>query len=300
MTQQQQHSQPPRMSISSCQLHGHQNALQPLPFTPPHDALGLDPTIDPMLHPILSKNGLSHHTVGRPVTAASDYDILFSCGQSVSSVPQIQQQASVGCQQAQVTLPSPPSHPTYHHQLSTHQGEGPHALTSWAISMLSHIPQLPQHSHSFLQQQLQLDTLCQMQRTASPQQPTTPAQTQLQPMCLPLMHMLSESPASMTPSLQQQPTPPSLSTTQCQQQQHPTTPMTTTSGFACFTTTHSGAHGFGKPTFGKSAHGGNLLNLMPMIQPLVLSKDKGQWHATESKGCSNSLGHDKHEGEGQG
>ena len=64
--------------------HGHQNAVQPLPFSPLHDALGLDPTINPMLHPILSKNGLSHHTVGRPVTAASHYDILFSHGQSVS------------------------------------------------------------------------------------------------------------------------------------------------------------------------------------------------------------------------
>src|SRR5258708_33468909 len=93
-------------------LHGHQNAVQPLPFSPPHDALGLDPTIDPMLCPILSKSGLSHHAVGRPVTAASHYDILFSHGQSVSGMPQIQQQALVGCQQAQVTLPPPPSHPT--------------------------------------------------------------------------------------------------------------------------------------------------------------------------------------------
>ena len=168
MTQQQQHSQPLRMSISSCQLHGHQNAVQSLPFSPLHDALGLDPTIDPTLYPILSKNGLSHHAVGRPVTAASHYDILFSHGQSVSGMPQIQQQALVGCQQAQVTLPPPPLHPTYHHQLSTHQGEGPHASTSWAISMLSYIPQLPQHSHSFLWQQLQLDALCQMQRTVFP------------------------------------------------------------------------------------------------------------------------------------
>src|SRR5713226_2668237 len=139
-----------------------------------------------------------------------------------------------------------------------------------------------------------------MQRTASPQQPTTPAQTQLQPTCLLLMCMLSESPASMTPSLQQQPTPPSLSTTQHQQQQHPTMPTTTTSGFVCFATTHSGTHGFRKPTFGKSAHGGNLLNLMPMIWPLVLSEDKGQRCATESEGCSESSGHDKCEGEGQG
>ncbi len=200
-----------------------------------------------------------------------------------------------------MTLPSPPSHPTYHHQLLTHQGEGPHASTSRAISTLSHIPQLPQHSHSFLQQQLQSDTPCQMQRTASPQKPTTPAQTQLQPTHLPLMHMLSESPASTIPSLQQQPTPPSLSTTQCQQQQqHPITLTITTSRFVCFATTHSGAHGFRKLTFGKSAHGGNPLNLMPMIQPLVLSEDKGQWHTTESEGCSESSGHDKCEGEGQG
>src|SRR5713226_6981655 len=201
MTQQQQHLQPLRMSISLHQLHGHQNAVQPLPFSPLHDALGLDPTIDTMLCPILSKNGISHHAVGRPVTAALHYDILFLHGQSVSGTPQIQQQALAGCQQAQVTLPPPPSHPTYHHQLLTHQGEGPHASTLWAISMLSHIPQLPQHSHSFLWQQLQLDTPHQMQRTASPQKPTAPAQTQLQPTHLPLMHMLSESPASMTPSL---------------------------------------------------------------------------------------------------
>src|SRR5216684_3884913 len=139
-----------------------------------------------------------------------------------------------------------------------------------------------------------------MQRTASPQQPTTPAQTQLQPTCLLLMCMLSESPASMTPSLQQQPTPPSLSTTQHQQQQHPTMLTTTTSRFVCFATTHSSAHGFGKPTFSKSTRGGNLLNLMPMIQPLVLSEDKGQQHTTESEGCSESSGHNKCEGEGQG
>src|SRR5260370_38159441 len=103
-----------------------------------------------------------------------------------------------------------------------------------------------------------------MQRTASPQQPTAPTQTQLQPMCLLLMRMLSESPASTTPSLQQQPTPPSLSTTQHQQQQHPTMPITTTSRFACFATTHSGAYGFGKLTFGKSTCGGNPPTLMPM------------------------------------
>ncbi len=304
-TQQRQHSQPPRMSISSRQLHGHQNAAQPLPFSPSPDALGLDPTIDPTLRPILSKDGLSHHTVGRPVTTASHYDILFSRGQSVSGAPQIQQQASAGRQQAQVTLPPPPSHPTYHHQLSTHQGEGPHASTSRAISTLSHIPQLPQHSHSFLQQQLQSDAPRQMQRTASPQQPIAPAQTQLQPTRLPPMRTLSESPAPTTPSLRQQPTPPSLSTTQRQQQQqqqqqHPTMPTTTTSGFARFATAHSGADGFGKPTFGKSARGGNPPNLMPMIRPLVLSEDKGQRRATESEGCGESSGHDKREREGQG
>jgi hypothetical protein len=310
-TQQQQHSRPPRMSTSSRQLHGHQNAAQPLPFSSSHDALGLDPNIDPTLRHILSKDGLSHHAVGRPVTAASHYDIPFSHGQSVSGTPQIQQQASVGRQQAQVTLPPPPSlalapsHPTYHHQPSTHQGEGSHASTSRAISTLSHIPQLPQHSPSFLGQQLLSDAPRQMQRTASPQQPTAPTQTQLQPTRLPPMRTLSESPAPTTSSLslRQQPTPPTLSTTQRQSQQGSTTATTTTSGFARFATAHGG-HGLGKPTFGKSARGGNPPNLMPMIRPLVVSEDKGQRRATVREGCGESSGHDKrereHEREGQG
>ena len=148
-TTQQQHSQPSGMSISSRQLHGHQNAAQPLPFSSLNDTLGLNSHIDPTLRPILSRDALSHHAVGGPVTAASHYDILFSRSQSVSGTPQIQQQVSGSPQQAQVTLPPPPppslalapSHPTYHHQLSSHQGKGPHASTSWAVSTSSHIPQ---------------------------------------------------------------------------------------------------------------------------------------------------------------
>jgi hypothetical protein len=305
-TTQQQHSQPSGMSISSRQLHGHQNAAQPLPFSSSHDTLGLNPHIDPTLRPILSKDGLSHHAVGGPVAAASHYDILFSRGQSVSGTPHIQEQVSGSLQQAQVTLPPPslalaPSHPTYHHQLLSHQGKGPHASTSRAVSTSSHIPQWPQHSPSLLQQQLQSDTPRQMQMTASPQQPTALTQIQIQPTRLPPMRTLCESPASTTPSssLQQQPTPPTLSTTQRQQQQGPTTATTTTSGFARFSSAH-GSTGFGTPTFGRSALGGNTPNLMPIIRPLVLSEDKGKRRATESEGDGDSAGKDEREREGRG
>jgi hypothetical protein len=308
-TTQNQHSQPSGMSISSRQLHGHQNAAQPLPFSSLHDTLGPNSHIDPTLRPILSNDGLSHHAIGGPVTAvtaASHYDI-FSRSQSVSGTPQIQQQVSGSPQQAQVTLPPPPSlalassHPTYHHQLLSHQGKGPHASTSRAVSTSSHIPQWPQHSPSLLQQQLQSDTPRQMQMTMSPQQPTAPTQTQLQPTRLPPMRTLCESPAATTPSLslQQQPTPPTLSTTHRQQQQGPTTATATTPGFARFASAH-GSTGFGTPTFSKSALGGNPPNLMPMIRPLVLSEDKGKRRATESEGRGDNAGDDKREREGRG
>jgi hypothetical protein len=299
-TTQQQHSQPSGISISSRQLHGHQNAAQPLPFSSLHH-------IDPTLRPILSKDGISHHAVGGPVTAASHYDILFSRSQSVSGTPPIQHQVSGSPQQAQVTLPPPPSlplvpsHPTYHHQLLSHQGKGPHASTLRAVSTSSHIPQWPQHPPSLLQQQLQSDTPRQMQMTTS-QQPTAAPQTQLQPTRLPPMRMLCESPAPTTssPSLQQQPAPPTLSTTtQRQQQQGPTTATTTTPGFTRFASAH-GSTGFGAPTFSKSALGGNPPNLMPIIRPLVLSEDKGKRRATESEGHGDSAGDDEREGRGIG
>ena len=305
-TTQQQHPQPSGMSISSRQLHGHQNAVQPLPFASLHDALGLNPHIDPTLRPIPSKDGISHQAVGGPVTAAS-HDILFSRSQSVSGTPQIQQQVSASPQQAQVTLPPPPSlalapsHPTYHHQLLSHQGKGPHASTSRAVSTSSRIPQWPQHPPSSLQQQLQSDTPRQMQMATS-QRPTAAPQTQLQPTRLPPMRMLCESPAPTTPSpsLQQQPTPPTLSTSQRpqrQQQQGPTT--ATTPGFARFASAH-GSTGFGAPTFNKSVPGGNPPNLMPIIRPLVLSEDKGKRRATESEGHGDSTGDDERERAGRG
>jgi hypothetical protein len=295
------------MSISSRQLHGHQNSAQPLPFSSSYDTLGPNPHIDPTLRTILSKDGLSHHAVGGPVAAASHYDILFSRGQSVSGTPQVQQQISGSPQQAQVTLPPPPSlalapsHPTYHHQLSSHQGKGPHASTSRAVSTSSHIPQWPQHSPSVLQQQLQPDTPRQMQMTTSRQQPTDSTQTQLQPTRLPPMRTLCESPAHTTPSpsLQQQPAVPTLSTTQRQQQQGSTTATTTTSGFARFASAH-GSTGFGTPTFNKSALGGNPPNLMPIIRPLVLSEDKGKRRATESEGHGDGAREDEREREGRG
>jgi hypothetical protein len=303
LTTQQQHSQPSGMSISSRQLHGHQNAAQPLPFSPSHDTLGLNPHIDSTLRPILSEDGLSHHAVGGPVAAASHYDILFSRG---SGTPQIQQQVSRSPQQAQVTLPPPslalaPSHPAYHHQLLSHQGKGPHASTSRAVSTSSHIPQWPQHPSSLLQQQLQSDTPRQMQMTTSPQQPTVPTEMQPQPTRLPPMRTLCESPVPATPSLslQQQPTPPTLSTTQRQQQQGPTTATTTTPGFARFASAH-GSTGFGTPTFSKAALGGNPPNLMPIIRPLVLSEDKGKRRATEREGHGNSAGDDEREREHEG
>ena len=305
-TTQQQHSQPSGASNSSRPLHGHQNAAQPLPFSTSHDTLGLNPRIDPTLRPILSKDGLSHHAVGAPVTAASHYDILFSRGQSVSGTPQIQQQISGSPQQVQVTLPPPPSlalapsHSTYHHQLLSHQGKGPHASTSRAVSTSSHIPQGSQRSPSLLQQQPQSDTARQMQMATSPQQPTAPTQTQLQPTRLPPMRTLCESPATTTPSLslQQQPTPPTLSTTQ-RPQQGPTTATTTTSGFARFASAH-GSTGFGTSTLSKSALGGNPPNRMHIIRPLVLSEDKGKRRATESEGRGDSAGDDEREREREG
>ena len=302
-TTQQQHSQPSGMSISSRQLHGHQNSVQPLPFSSLHDTLGPNSHIDPTLRPILSKDGLSHHAVGGPVVATSHYDILFSRSQPASGTPQIQQQVTGSPQQAQVTLPPPPSltlAPS-HHQLLSHQGKGPHTSTSRAVSTSSHIPQWPQNSASLLQQQLQSDTPRQMQMTMSPQQPTAPTQTQLQPTRLPPMRTLCESPAPTTPSLsfQQQPTPPTLSTTQRQQQPGPTTAMTTTPGFARFANVH-GSTGFGASTFSKSALGGNPPNLMPTIRPLVLSEDKGKRRATENEGHCDNAGDDKREREGRG
>lgn len=271
----QQHSQPSGMPISSSQPHGHQNAAQSVPFSISHDTLGLNPHIDPTLRPILSEDGISHHGVGGPVAAASHYDILFS---RASGTSQIQQQVSTGSpQRAQVTLPPPSSlalaqsHPTYHHQLLSHQAKGPHASTSRVVSTSSHIPQWPQHSSSLLQQQLQSDTPRQMQMT-SPQQPTAPAEMQLQPTRLPPMRTLCESPA-------------------------PTTATTTTSGFSPFASVH-GSTSFGTPTFGKAALGGNSPNLVPIIRPLVLSEDKGKRRATESEGHGDNVGDDKRELEG--
>ena len=301
-TTQQQHSQPSGTSISSRQHPlGHQNVAQPLPFSSSHDTLGPNPRIDPTLRPILSKDGLGHHAVGAPVTAASHYDILFSRGQSVSGTPQTQQQVSGSPEQAQVTLPPPPlaltpSHPTYHHQLLSHQGKGPHASTSRAVSTSSHIPQQPQHSPSLLQQQFQSDTPRQTQMATSPNQPTVPTQTQLQPTRLPPMRMLCESPATTTPSLslQQQQTPPTLSTTQGQQQ-GPTAATTSTPGFARYASAR-GSTGFGATTFNKSALGGNAPNRMPTIRPLVLSEDKGKRRATESEGRGDSAGDGEREG----
>lgn len=294
-TTQQQPSQP---SISSRQLHG-QNTAHPLPFSSSHDTLGLNPHVDPTLRPILSKDGLSHHAIGGPVTAVSHYDIRFSRGQSVSGPPQIQQQVSGNPQQAQVTLPQPPSlalapsHPTYHHQLLSHQGKGPHASTSRAVSTSSNIPQWPQHSPSLLRQQPRM--------TTSPQQPTAPTQTHLQPTRLPPMRTLCESPVPTTPSLslQQQPIPPTSSTTQRQHQQGPATATTTSPGFARFASNHDST-GFGTTPFSKSALGGNPPNPMPVIRPLVLSEDKGKRRATESEGHGDSAGDDKREREGRG
>lgn len=296
----QQHSQPSGMPISSRQLHGHQNAAQPLPFSSLHNTLGLNPHIDPTPRPILSQDGPSHHPVGGPVVAM-DHDILFSRSQPVSDTPQIQQQISGRRQQAQMILPPPPSlalapsQPTYPHQLLSHQGKRPHASTSRGVSTSSHIPQRPQHS-PLRQQQLQSDTPRQMQMMTSPQQPSAPTQPQLQHTRLPPMRTLSGSPAPTAPSvsLQQQPTP-TLSTAQ-RQQPGPTTATTTTSGFARFASAH-GSTGFGKPTFGKSALGRNLPNLMPTIRPLVLSEDKGKRRATESEGHGDSTGDDKREHE---
>lgn len=306
-TTEQQHSQPLGMSISSRRLHGHQNVAQPLPFSSSHDTLGLNPHIDPTLRPLLSKDSLSHRTMGGPVTAVSHYDILFSRGQSVPGTPEIQQQVSGSPQQAQVTLPPPPSlalapsHPTYHHQLLSHQGKGPHASTSRAVSTSSHIPQWPQHSPSLLQQQLQSDTPRQMQMTTSPQQTSAPTQTQLQPTRLPPMRTLCGCPTPTTPSpsLQQQPTLPTLGTTQRQQQQGPTMATATTPGFARFASAQ-GSTGVGTPTFSKSALGGNPPNPMPIMRPLVLSEDKGKRHATESEGHCDSARDDKREREGRG
>ena len=291
----QQHSQPSGMSISSRQLHGHQNAPQPLPFSSLHNTLGLNPHVDPTLRPILSEDGPSHHAVGGPVIAMS-HDILFSRGQPVSETPQIRQQAQV-TQAPPPSLALAPSQPTYPHQLLSHQGKGPHASTSRGVSTSSHIPQRPQHSPSLRQRQLQSDTPRQMQLMTSPQQPSAPTQPQLQHTRLPPMRTLSGSPAPTAPSvsLQQQPTPPTLSTTQ-RQQQGPTTATTTTSGFARFASAH-GSTGFGKPTFGKSALGRNPPNLMPTIRPLVLSEDKGKRRATESEDHSDSAGTDKREHE---
>ena len=300
-TTQQQYSQPSGMSIVSRQLHGHQNAAQPPPFSSSHDMMGLNPHVDSAAHPSSSKDD-----VGGPVIAAQ-YDIPFLRGQSVSGTPQIQQQVSESPHQAQVTLPPPPSfalapsHPTYHHRLLSHQGKGPHASTSRAISASSHTPHRPQRSPSLLHQQLQSDTMPQMQTTATPQQPTAPTQTQVQPTRLPPMRTLYESPATTTPSLslQQQPTPPTSSATQRQQQQGPTTATATTSGFARFASAH-GSTGFGTPTFGKPALGGNPPNRMPTIRPLVLSEDKGKRRAAESEGRGDSAGDDKREREGRG
>ena len=291
-TTQQQHSQPSGISISSRQLHGHQNAAQPLPFSSSHHTLGLNPHIDPTLRPILSKDGLSHHAVGG-LAAASHYD-MFSRGQSVSGTPQIQHQVSGSSQQAQVTLPPPPSlalapsHPTYHHQLLSHQGKRPLESTSRAVSTSSHIPQRPQHSPSSLQQQLQSDTPRQMQMATPPQQPTGPIQTQLQPTRLPPLRTFCESPSTTTPSLS------------LQQQQGPTTATTTTSGFARFASAH-GSTGFGTPTFSKSALGGSPPNSMPILRPLVLSEDKGKRRATESEGHGDSADNSRErEREGRG
>ena len=292
---QQQHSQSSGMSISSRQLHGHQNAAQPLPFPPSHEILGLNPNIDPTVRPVSSKDGLGHHAVGGSTAVASHYDILFPRGQSVSSVPQIQQQASASRQQAQVTLPPPlaSSHPTYHHhQLLSHQGTGPHT----SKLQTSHIPR---RSPSFLQQQPQPEVPRQMQMTAAPQQPAAPTQTQLQPPRLPPMRTLSESPAPTASSLQQQPAlPPALSTSQHQHQQDPTMATTTTSEFARFASAHVPT-GFGKPAFGKSALGGNPPSLMPMLRPLVLS-DKGKRRVAESEDRGDYAGEDTHEREREG
>ena len=297
-TTQQQHSQPSGMSISSRQLHSHQNAALPLPFSSSHDTLGLAPHIDPTPRPILSKDGPSHHAAGGPVVAAS-HDILFSLGQSVSRTPQTQHQVSGSPQQTQVTLLPPPSlapsHPTYHHRLLSHQGKGPHAPTSRAASTSSHIPRQSQHSPSSLQQQQQVqsDTLRQMQMTTSLQQPTASILTQLQPTRLPPMRTLCESPATTAPSLslQQQPAPPTLSATQRQSQQGPTTATTNTSGFARFASAH-GSTGFGTSATSKSTLAGNSPNRMPIIRPLVLSEDKGKRRATESEGRGDSTGDD--------
>jgi Forkhead domain len=294
--QQRQHARASGVSTSSRQLHGHQNAAQPFPFPHSHDTLGLDPNIDPTLRPILSKDGLSHHAVGRPIAAASHYDIPFPRGQTVSGASE---QALANRQQAQVTLPPPPSltlassHSTYHHhQLPSHQGTGPHASTSQAVSTSPHIPQ---HSPSSLQQ-LQPNVPRQVQMIAAPQQLATLTQTLLQPPRLPPMRTLSESPAPTTRplSLQQQPAPPTLSTTQ--QQQDSTTATATASEFARFSSAHAPT-GFGKPTFGKSALGGNLPNLPPMLRPLVLSEDKGKRRVTESGGRGDFAVDDKHERE---
>ena len=292
-------AQPSGMSSSSRQLHGHQSAAQPLPFPPSHDTLGLDPNIDPTLRPILSKDGLSHHAAGRPIAAASHYDIPFQRGQSVSGASETQQQALANRQQAQVTLPPPPSlalassHPTYHrHQILSHQGTGPNASTSQAVSTSPHIPQ---HSPSFLHQQLQPNVPRQVQMTAAPQQLATPTQALSQTPRLPPMRTLSESPAptARPVSLQQLPAPPTLSTTQ-QQQQDSTT--ATASEFARFASAHAPT-GFGKPTFGKSALGGNLPNLPPMLRPLVLSEDKGKRRVAESGGRGDFPVDDKRERE---
>jgi len=304
-TTQQQYSQSSGISIPSRQLHSHQNSAQPLPFSSSHDTLGLDPNVDPTLRPILSKDSLSHHAIGGPVTAASQYDILFSRGQPVPGAPQVQQ-LSASRQQAQVTLPPPslalaPSHSTYHHELLSRQEKGPHASTLRAISTSSNVSQRPQHSPSFLQRQLLSDAPRQLQMTASPQHPTAPTQTQLQPTRLPPMRTLSESPAPTTPSLslQRQPTSPTLSPTQRQQQQDHTATTTMTPGFARFASAH-GRTGFGKPTFGKSALGGNPPKLMPIIRPIVLSEDKGKQRATESEGRGGGAGDDKREREARG
>ena len=294
-TQQQQHSQPSGMSFSSRQLHGHQNAAQPLPFPSSHEILGLSPNVDPTLRPVLSKDSLSHHTVGGPTAVAPHYDIQFPRGQPVSGPPQIQQQASANRQQAQVTLRPPSlalasSHPTYHHhQLLSHQGTGPHT----SKSQTSHIPQ---RSPSFLQQQVQPDVPRQMQITAAPQQPAAPIQTQLQPPRLPPMRTLSESPAPTTSSLQQQAALPSTSsTTQHQHQQDPTPATASASEFARFASAHVPT-GFGKPSFGKSALGGNPPNFMPILRPLALSEDKGKRRVADS----DDRGEREHEGRAGG